>query len=51
MKALRAQHITAFMTRDALDAVASSPEDLRANFSREITRYAKIIKAANIHLD
>jgi tripartite-type tricarboxylate transporter receptor subunit TctC len=50
-KALSAQDIKAFMKREALDAVASSPEDLRANFSREITRYAKIIKAANIHLD
>ena len=33
------------------DAVASSPEELAANFKREIARYAKIIKAGNIRLD
>ncbi|MBI3044828.1 MAG: hypothetical protein HYY78_18580 [Betaproteobacteria bacterium] len=37
--------------RKALDAVASSPEALAANFKREIDRYAKIVKAGNIKLD
>jgi hypothetical protein len=39
------------MPREALDAVASTPEALQANFKREITRYAKIIKAGNIKLE
>ena len=40
-----------FMPREALDAVASSPEELTANFKREIARYAKIIKAGDIRAD
>ena len=47
-KALKADDIRAFMVREALDPVASSPEELHANFEREIARYAKIIKAGNI---
>jgi hypothetical protein len=31
--------------------VASSPEELAANFKREVDRYAKIIKAGNINLE
>jgi tripartite-type tricarboxylate transporter receptor subunit TctC len=50
-KALKSKDIQDFMPREALDAVASSPEELAANFKREIARYAKIIKAGNIKLD
>jgi tripartite-type tricarboxylate transporter receptor subunit TctC len=50
-KALKSKDIQEFMPREALDAVASSPQELEANFKREIARYAKIIKAANIKLD
>jgi tripartite-type tricarboxylate transporter receptor subunit TctC len=50
-KALKAKNIQEFMPREALDAVASSPEELQANFKREIARYAKIIKAGNIKLE
>jgi tripartite-type tricarboxylate transporter receptor subunit TctC len=50
-KALDAQDVKEFMKREALDPVASSPEDLRANFRREIGRYAKIIKDAGISLE
>lgn len=50
-KALKAKNIRDFMPREALDAVASSPEELSANFRREIARYAKIIKAGNIKVD
>lgn len=50
-KALKAKDIQEFMPREALDAVASSPEELQANFKREIARYAKIIQAGNIKLD
>ncbi|HXV12270.1 MAG TPA: tripartite tricarboxylate transporter substrate binding protein [Burkholderiales bacterium] len=47
-KALKADDILAFMAREALDPVASSPEELHANFMREIARYEKIIKAGKI---
>jgi tripartite-type tricarboxylate transporter receptor subunit TctC len=50
-KALKAKNIQDFMPREALDAVASSPEELTANFKREIARYAKIIKEGNIKVD
>jgi tripartite-type tricarboxylate transporter receptor subunit TctC len=47
-KALKAEDIRAFMVREALDPVASSPEELHANFKREIARYATIIKTGKI---
>jgi tripartite-type tricarboxylate transporter receptor subunit TctC len=50
-RALKSKDIRDFMPREALDAVASSPEELHANFKREIARYAKIIKAGNIRLE
>jgi tripartite-type tricarboxylate transporter receptor subunit TctC len=50
-KALNAADIREFMPREALDPVASTPEELGAQFAREIARYAKIIKAGNIKLD
>lgn len=50
-KALKSKVFVEFMPREALDAVASSPEELTANFKREIARYAKIIRAGNIKAD
>jgi len=50
-KALKSKVFMDFMPREALDAVASSPEVLTANFKREIARYAKIIKAGKIKAD
>jgi tripartite-type tricarboxylate transporter receptor subunit TctC len=50
-KALNAADIREFMPREALDPVASTPEELGAQFRREIERYARIIKAGNIKLD
>jgi len=50
-KALNASDVRAFMQREALDPVASTPEQLSANFKREIVRYAKIIKAGNIKVE
>ncbi len=51
VKALKTKEIVEFMPREALDPVASSPEELSANFKREIARYARIIKAGNINLE
>jgi tripartite-type tricarboxylate transporter receptor subunit TctC len=50
-KALKSADIREFMPREALDPVASTPEELGALFRREIARYAKIIQAGNIRLD
>jgi tripartite-type tricarboxylate transporter receptor subunit TctC len=51
VKALKTKEVVEFMPREALDPVGSSPEELAANFKREIDRYAKIITAGNIHLE
>lgn len=50
-KALDTPEIRAFMPREALDPVASSPEELSALLTREIEKYAKVIKLANIRLE
>jgi tripartite-type tricarboxylate transporter receptor subunit TctC len=50
-KALNAADIREFMPREALDPVASTPEELGALFRREIARYAKVIAAGNIRLE
>jgi tripartite-type tricarboxylate transporter receptor subunit TctC len=50
-RAMKTEDMRAFMMREALDPVVSSPEELSANFRREIDRYAKIIKAGNITAD
>jgi tripartite-type tricarboxylate transporter receptor subunit TctC len=50
-KALKAADIREFMAREALDPVASPPDELQRNFKREIERYAKIIKAGNIKVE
>jgi tripartite-type tricarboxylate transporter receptor subunit TctC len=50
-KALDTPEMRAFMPREALDPVASSPEELSALLTREIEKYAKVIRLANIRLD
>ena len=50
-KALDTAEVKAFLPREALDPVASSPEELGALLKREIEKYAKVIKLANIRLD
>jgi tripartite-type tricarboxylate transporter receptor subunit TctC len=50
-KALQTQEIRAFMPREALDPVASKPEELSGLLQREIPKYAKVIKAANIRVE
>ena len=50
-KALDTPEIKAFMPREALDPVASSPEELSELLKREIEKYAKVIRQANIRLD
>ena len=50
-KALDTPEIKAFMPREALDPVASSPEELTALLKREIEKYAKVIRLANIRVE
>ena len=50
-KALETPEIKAFYPREALDPVASSPEELSALLKREIEKYAKVIKLADIRLE
>jgi tripartite-type tricarboxylate transporter receptor subunit TctC len=50
-KALETQEVKAFLPREALDPVASSPEELTALLSREIPKYARVIKTANIRAE
>jgi tripartite-type tricarboxylate transporter receptor subunit TctC len=50
-KALETPEMKAFMPREALEPVASSPEELAAYLKREIDKYAKVIKFANIRAD
>ena len=46
--ALGTEEIKKFLQREALEPVASSPADLSTLLKREIEKYAKVIKAANI---
>jgi tripartite-type tricarboxylate transporter receptor subunit TctC len=50
-KALDAPEVKAFYPREALDPVASSPEELAALLRSEIEKYAKVIRAANIRVN
>lgn len=50
-KALGTPEIKAFMPREALDPVASTPEQLSELLKREIAKYAKVIKTANIKME
>ena len=50
-KALNTPELREFYPKEALDAVASSPEELSALLKREIVKYARVIALANIRLD
>lgn len=50
-KALATKEVKEFLPKQALDAVASSPEELMALLQREIPKYAKVIQFANIRAD
>ena len=50
-KAIDTQEMRDFMPREALDPVASTPEELSALLKREIEKYAKVIERANIRVE
>ena len=47
-KALNTDDIKKFFVREALDTVASTPQELSAMLRRDIEKYARVIRAANI---
>jgi tripartite-type tricarboxylate transporter receptor subunit TctC len=49
-KALGEKKIAEFYEREGLEAVASSPDELRAQFSADIKKYAVVIKSRKIPL-
>jgi tripartite-type tricarboxylate transporter receptor subunit TctC len=51
VKALKANEIRDFIIQEGGDPVGSSPAELDAYFKREVSKYAKIIKAGNISAD
>ena len=48
IKALKAPDVDAFIRKEGGEPVGSTPEVLAENFKREVAKYAKVIKAANI---
>jgi tripartite-type tricarboxylate transporter receptor subunit TctC len=50
-KALQTPEIKSFLPHEALDPVASSPEELADLLKREIPKYAKVIERAHIRAD
>jgi tripartite-type tricarboxylate transporter receptor subunit TctC len=50
-EALDTPELKAFLPKQALDPVASSPEELSALLKREIPKYAKVIQLANIRVE
>ncbi len=50
-KALNTPELKAFFPREALEPVASSPEELAAMLNREIVKYANVIRLAKIPVE
>ena len=50
-KALDTAEVKAFLPREALDPVASTPEELAALLRQEIDKYAKVIRLAGIKVE
>ncbi|MEO7728610.1 MAG: tripartite tricarboxylate transporter substrate binding protein, partial [Burkholderiales bacterium] len=51
VKALKSPEVGDYLKRDGADAVGSTPDELAAYFRREVDKYAKLIKAANLHVE
>lgn len=48
IKALKSPDVNDFIRKEGGEPVGSTPDELAAYFKREVERYAKVIKAANI---
>lgn len=51
LKALKAPEVRNFMQREGADQVGSTPEELTAYFTKEVAKYAKVIKTGNITVE
>jgi len=51
VRALKMPEMRDFVTGQGADTVGSSPQDFAAHFRNEVTRYARIVKAANLQVD
>ena len=51
VKALKASDVREFMAREGGEPVGTTPEEMNAYFKREVDKFAKVIKAGNIHVD
>ena len=51
LKALKSPEVIDYMKKDGADPVSSTPDELAAYFRREIEKYAKLVKAANLKLE
>jgi tripartite-type tricarboxylate transporter receptor subunit TctC len=51
IKSLKASDVRDFIVKEGGDPVGSTPGELAAYFSREVSKYAKIIKAGNITVE
>jgi tripartite-type tricarboxylate transporter receptor subunit TctC len=51
LKALSSREMRDFITKEGAEPVGSSPEELAAYFTREVDKYAKVIKAAQIRFE
>jgi tripartite-type tricarboxylate transporter receptor subunit TctC len=51
LKAINSQEMRDFLIKEGAEPVGSSPEDLAAYFTREVDKYAKVIKAAQIRFE
>ncbi len=51
VKALKSPDVNDFIRKEGGEPVGSTPEELTAYFKREVEKYAKVIKAANIRAD
>ena len=51
VKALKAQDVRDFMAREGGEPVGTSPDEMTAYFKREVDKFAKVIRAGNIHVD
>lgn len=51
VKALKSPDVQEYMAKEGGEPVGSTPEELSAYFKREVEKYAKVIKAGNIHVE
>jgi tripartite-type tricarboxylate transporter receptor subunit TctC len=51
LKALKASDVRDFMAREGGEPVGTTPDEMSAYFKREVEKFAKVIRAGNIHVD